>query len=184
MKTSSGGPWRGGSRRSTWGVDKRAATWTLDHPGLGRADDDASRHVRTVVPGRGQLCDGYPLIWPSNSSAKNDGCRSGEDGAESREGAFELPGSGTRDRVVKGDYESCRSGRIEALFDDFPGLEIVGKRDGAEVMTEGRAHAGRDGQHRADTGYECHLHVAPFLWSPIHCFAYGGSHSEYARVAS
>jgi hypothetical protein len=62
----------------------------------------------------------------SNSTAKDDGRCLGEDGEESREGAPELPGSGTRDRVVEGDHESGGSGRLEALFDDFPGLEIVG----------------------------------------------------------
>ena len=104
--------------------------------------------------------------------------------AQAFEGAAELPGPRLADRVVERDHEAGLRCRVEAAFDQLPGLQIVGQRDRAEIMAERRADARGDRQHRGDAGHDGQLDVAPFRRAGLDRLADCRRHGEHAGIAA
>ena len=104
--------------------------------------------------------------------------------AQPLEGLAELPGPRARDRIVERDDKARARRGIETPLDHIPRLQIVGERDRAEVMTERRADAGRDGEHRGDARHDRDVEIAPGRLAAVDLLADRGGHGEHARIAA
>ena len=67
-----------------------------------------------------------------------------------------------RGRIVERKNKIAFGRRLQAPLDDRPGLQVVGERDRAEIVTERRAEAGRRRLHRRDPGRDRDFERAPF----------------------
>src|SRR2546421_479115 len=104
--------------------------------------------------------------------------------AQSLKSVTELVGPGPRYRIIKSDHETGARGGIEPALDQLPGLEIVGERQRAEIMSERGAGARRNREHRGDARHHCHVERAPLRRPGLDRFAYRGRHGEDAQRAS
>ena len=66
-----------------------------------------------------------------------------------------------RSGIVERDDEIAIGRGLQPALDDRPGLEIVRKRDGAEVVAERRAEPRRRRLHRRDAGRDCDIELEP-----------------------
>src|SRR5690606_37581831 len=98
-------------------------------------------------------------------------------------GAAKLPRAGPGNRIVECDDETRGSGGVQARLDHLPWLEIVGQRDGAEIVAKRRPDTRCNGQHGGNSGHDGQVQGAPFLWSALDGLAYGGRHGEHAGIA-
>ena len=96
----------------------------------------------------------------------------------------ELPGPRPRDRIVERDDETRARGGVEPALDQFPGLEIVGQRDGAEVMAERRADARGDREHRGDARHDRDIERSPDSVAALDLLAHRRRHREHAGIAA
>src|SRR5690606_28323304 len=75
------------------------------------------------------------------------------------------------------------SGGVPARLDHPPWLEIVGQRDGPEIVAKRRPDPRCNGQHGGKSGHDGQVQAAPFLWPALNGLAYGGRHGEHAGLA-
>ncbi len=121
---------------------------------------------------------------PAGGAAEDDRRGAGQDGGQAFEGAAELPGARLADRVVERDDEAGAGRRQQPQFDQIPRLQIVGQRDGAEIMAERRADAGGDREHGGDAGHDGDVDGAPFGRAGLDRLADGRRHGEDAGIAA
>ena len=104
--------------------------------------------------------------------------------AEQRQSAVQLIRPRARGRIVKGDDEIAARCSLQPPLDGRPRLEIVGKRDGAEIATERRARQGRSRQHRRDARLHADVERAPVRLARLDRFEHGGRHGKNAGIAT
>src|SRR5262249_44637074 len=74
--------------------------------------------------------------------------------------------------------------RIESARDQRPGLEVVGERNGAEILAERRTDAGGNGEHGCNSWKYPDVDRAPGRRAGRNGLAHRRRHGEYAGVAA
>ena len=98
--------------------------------------------------------------------------------------ARELRRPRLRHRVVERDDEAGLRRRGKPPLDQCPRLEVVGERDGAEIVAERRADPRRDGEHGGDAGNDGEIDGAPCGVPGVDRLADRRRHGEDAGIAA
>ncbi len=85
--------------------------------------------------------------------------------------------------IVERDDEVAFGRRPEAPLDDRPWLQVVGKRDGAEIVAERRAEPRRRRLHRRDAGDDRDVERPPSRLL-LDRLEHSRGHGEHARIAA
>ncbi|OWK21576.1 hypothetical protein AJ88_17500 [Mesorhizobium amorphae CCBAU 01583] len=124
------------------------------------------------------------LVGPAGGASEDDRRRAGQDGGEAFEGAAELPWARLADRVVERDDEAGAGSGQQTQFDQLPWLQIVGQRDGTEIMAERRADTGGNREHGGDAGHDGDVDSAPFGRAGLDRLADSRRHGEDTGIAA
>ncbi len=104
--------------------------------------------------------------------------------AQQAEGQVDLLGPRLGRRVVERDHEIALRRGAQAALHHGPGLEVVGQRDGAEIMPERRAEPGGGGLHGGDAGNHGDVEGAPGGVAGLDRLEHRGGHGEDAGIAA
>ena len=115
--------------------------------------------------------------------AKATGVAAGRTARSRPSALVEVAGAGAGAGVVERDHEAGGGGGGEAGGHDIPRLEVVRQRDGAEIMAERGAEAGRGGEHGGDAGNDGDVEAAPDVGSVLDRLEHGTCHGEHTRIA-
>jgi hypothetical protein len=89
-----------------------------------------------------------------------------------------------RGRIVESNDKIGFRRSPQALLYQVPGFQIVGKRDGAEIVTERGTDARRGRLHCGNARQDFDGKIAPSGLAVFHGFEYGGCHGENAGIAA
>ena len=131
-----------------------------------------------------QSVNGDLLVVAARRAAKDHRRVRRQDRGDAFESAAELPGTRLRDRIVERDHETRSGRRQQPKFDQVPGLEVVGKRDGAEIVPKRCADARGDGQHGRHAGNDLKIDAAPGRGTGFDSLADCRRHGEHTGVAA
>ena len=100
------------------------------------------------------------LVGAPDRAGEGDRRRRRLHGSQQVEGLRDAVRPRLRGRIVERDDEIALRRRAQAALDDRPGLQIVGERDGAEIMAERRAEPRRRRLHRGDARRDLNVELA------------------------
>src|SRR5471030_3142456 len=134
-----------------------------------------------LIQRRGGQC----FTRPADVSAQNNQCFATPMLTHDIKCTIELPRPRARDRVIKRHHEIGLSGVPQARFYHGPRLEVVRKRQHAEVVTKRRASASGCGQRRRYTRYDRQFDGVPLLVIPglIESLKHGRGHCKNTGVS-
>ena len=119
-----------------------------------------------------------------------DGTRKYDDGfrratgAQNFERIADLIGPRLRCRIVERDDEVRLRCETQTFLDRRPRFQVIGKRDGAEVVPERRTDARGGGEHRRDAGLDANINSLGRCRVFLDRFEDSRCHREDARIAA
>lgn len=109
-------------RHETRRIDEVQSAWPRDDACLGRADDDAGRHIGNRRICLRQLLDGDTFVRPPGRPPENNRCCCRQMVTQQLEGFAELPGPRPADRIIKRDDKTRLCRQYKTVFYYIPRL--------------------------------------------------------------